>query len=72
VHAELARVDQDWTLDDGGLSRNGSYLNGDAEREAGAQHVDGLRHTACGAPTQGSPGVAARNTKDIWPASSPA
>jgi pSer/pThr/pTyr-binding forkhead associated (FHA) protein len=29
VHAELARVGQDWTLNDGGLSRNGSYLNGE-------------------------------------------
>jgi ATP/maltotriose-dependent transcriptional regulator MalT len=29
VHAELVRVGAHWTLSDGGLSRNGSYLNGE-------------------------------------------
>jgi pSer/pThr/pTyr-binding forkhead associated (FHA) protein len=29
VHAELVRVGQAWTLNDGGLSRNGSYVNGE-------------------------------------------
>ncbi len=29
VHAELERVGQDWTLIDEGLSRNGSYVNGE-------------------------------------------
>jgi FHA domain-containing protein len=29
VHAELARVGPGWTVDDGGLSRNGSFVNGD-------------------------------------------
>jgi hypothetical protein len=29
VHAELVRVGTDWALSDGGLSRNGSYLNGE-------------------------------------------
>jgi hypothetical protein len=28
VHAELARVGLDWAVADGGLSRNGTYLNG--------------------------------------------
>jgi hypothetical protein len=28
VHAELARVGHDWAVDDGGLSRNGTYVNG--------------------------------------------
>jgi hypothetical protein len=29
VHAELERVGPGWTVDDGGLSRNGSFLNGE-------------------------------------------
>jgi pSer/pThr/pTyr-binding forkhead associated (FHA) protein len=29
VHAELARVGPDWTIADDGLSRNGTYVNGD-------------------------------------------
>jgi hypothetical protein len=29
VHAELVAVGRDWTLVDGGLSRNGSYVNGE-------------------------------------------
>jgi pSer/pThr/pTyr-binding forkhead associated (FHA) protein len=29
VHAELERVGEEWTLADDGLSRNGSYVNGD-------------------------------------------
>jgi FHA domain/Bacterial regulatory proteins, luxR family len=28
VHAELERIGDDWTLDDDGLSQNGSYVNG--------------------------------------------
>ena len=34
VHAELVRVGGDWAVDDGGLSRNGTYVNGEriAER----------------------------------------
>jgi pSer/pThr/pTyr-binding forkhead associated (FHA) protein len=33
LHAELERVGEDWVLLDDGLSRNGTYLNG--ERVAG-------------------------------------
>jgi hypothetical protein len=29
VHAELARLDEDWILVDDGLSRNGSFVNGE-------------------------------------------
>jgi pSer/pThr/pTyr-binding forkhead associated (FHA) protein len=29
VHAELVRVGGDWAIEDGGLSRNGSYVNGE-------------------------------------------
>jgi hypothetical protein len=29
VHAELVAVGRDWALDDSGLSRNGSYVNGE-------------------------------------------
>jgi pSer/pThr/pTyr-binding forkhead associated (FHA) protein len=29
VHAELVRVGPDWTVSDDGLSRNGTYVNGD-------------------------------------------
>jgi hypothetical protein len=29
VHAELERIGPGWTVDDGGLSRNGSFLNGE-------------------------------------------
>ena len=29
VHAELVNVGGDWALEDGGLSRNGSYVNGE-------------------------------------------
>ncbi|HWH95700.1 MAG TPA: FHA domain-containing protein [Baekduia sp.] len=34
VHAELVRIGSDWAVDDGGLSRNGTYVNGEriAER----------------------------------------
>jgi hypothetical protein len=28
VHAELVRVGRDWAIDDGGLSRNGTFVNG--------------------------------------------
>jgi FHA domain/Bacterial regulatory proteins, luxR family len=28
LHAELERIDEDWTLADDGLSRNGSFVNG--------------------------------------------
>jgi hypothetical protein len=28
VHAELVAVGRDWAIDDGGLSRNGTYVNG--------------------------------------------
>jgi hypothetical protein len=28
VHAELVSVGRDWAIDDGGLSRNGTYVNG--------------------------------------------
>jgi hypothetical protein len=29
VHAELVQVGGDWAIEDGGLSRNGSYINGE-------------------------------------------
>jgi pSer/pThr/pTyr-binding forkhead associated (FHA) protein len=32
VHAELVRVGEDWTLKDDGLSRNGSFVNGEMVR----------------------------------------
>jgi DNA-binding CsgD family transcriptional regulator len=42
VHARLARVGGDWTVEDDGLSRNGSYVNG--ERVAGRRRLrDGDR-----------------------------
>ena len=34
VHAELERLGDDWTVADDGLSRNGSFVNG--ERVVGA------------------------------------
>ena len=37
VHAELVRVGEDWTLVDDGLSRNGSFVNG--ERVAGRRRL---------------------------------
>jgi pSer/pThr/pTyr-binding forkhead associated (FHA) protein len=37
VHAELARVGEHWTLSDDGLSRNGSYVNG--ERLSGRRRL---------------------------------
>jgi hypothetical protein len=33
VHAELVALGRDWALDDGGLSRNGSYVNGERVQE---------------------------------------
>jgi hypothetical protein len=33
AHAELVPVGRDWALDDGGLSRNGSYVNGERVQE---------------------------------------
>jgi FHA domain-containing protein len=33
VHAELVAVGRDWALVDGGLSRNGSYVNGERVQE---------------------------------------
>jgi pSer/pThr/pTyr-binding forkhead associated (FHA) protein len=35
VHAELIRIGHDWALEDGGLSRNGTFVNGErlAERK---------------------------------------
>ena len=44
VHAELERVGEEWTLADDGLSRNGSFVNG--ERVAGRRRLrdgDALR-----------------------------
>ena len=44
VHAELERLGEDWTLADDGLSRNGSFVNG--ERVAGRRRLsdgDALR-----------------------------
>ena len=32
LHAELVRVGEDWTLQDDGLSRNGSFVNGEIVR----------------------------------------
>ncbi len=37
LHAELERIAADWTLSDDGLSRNGSYLNG--ERSVGRKRL---------------------------------
>jgi hypothetical protein len=44
VHAELVAVGRDWAIDDGGLSRNGTYVNGQriAERRR-LQDGDTLR-----------------------------
>jgi pSer/pThr/pTyr-binding forkhead associated (FHA) protein len=47
LHARLERVEQDWTVVDDGLSRNGTYLNG--ERLTGRRRLsdgDGLRFGA--------------------------
>ena len=44
VHAELERLGDDWTVDDDGLSRNGSFVNG--ERVVGRRRLrdgDALR-----------------------------
>jgi FHA domain len=38
VHAELENVGPGWTVTDGGLSRNGSYLNGERLRERRKLH----------------------------------
>ena len=49
VHAELVNVGGDWALEDGGLSRNGSYVNGDRlEGRRELRHDDELRfgHTS--------------------------
>jgi pSer/pThr/pTyr-binding forkhead associated (FHA) protein len=37
LHAELARIGQDWTISDDGLSRNGTHLNG--ERVSGRRRL---------------------------------
>ena len=44
VHAELVRVGDAWALEDGGLSRNGSYVNG--ERLVDRRRLAAGRHPA--------------------------
>jgi pSer/pThr/pTyr-binding forkhead associated (FHA) protein len=56
VHAEIIRVGEEWTLVDDGLSRNGSFVNG--ERIAGRRrlrHGDVLRFGATQVTYRGGP-----------------
>jgi len=72
LHAEIERIGGDWTVADDGLSRNGSYLNG--ERIGGRRRLTDNDELRCGTtvvlyrapqPAAGSATVAAPDGVDL-------